>query len=278
MSTIYFPQIGSGLLTQRPYRATQSFNSILADAPTGRPYAFLRRGSGLNYYPTVPLGRWNLNYSAITDTEVQQLKTFHSSMAGKLGEFIFLDPAGNLIPVSEDWTDPSWNPTGVTVGASTTDPFGGALAYTLTGTTSSSSLAPTVIPLGSLPANFLMSFSVYARAHSSGQYMTIGFVTPGLSVIARTTWLMPQGQWIRAFTSASINTSSTILAQIGFGSTIIDFFGPHCCPTGGPGAYVQSPINYGYHPTVRFDTDTFKQVAVGPNANSVQLPLIETNG
>jgi hypothetical protein len=276
---IYFPQIGSGILTQYPYRTTQAFNSVLSDTPAGHPYGFVKRGSGLTYFPPGPLSRFELNYQAITDAEAQSLQTFFAACQGRLAEFIYLDAAGNLIPVSENFADGSWSPTGVTVGSAVTDPFGGTRATTLTATTSNSNLAPTVVPGGYLPAGFLLCASVYAKAHSAGQSLSIGFIDSGFDVLHSTTWPLPQNKWVRIYDRIAVATSSYIRVLIGgFGTwsgTAIDVFGPLCAPTGGPGAYTQSPVNYGYHPHCRFDTDFLSITAHGPNQNGISLPVTE---
>ncbi len=281
MSVTYYPQIGSGLITQRPYRTSQSFNSLLSDTPAGRPYGFVKQGSGLTYFPLGPLSRFEVNHQAITDAEVQSLQNFFVSMQGRLGSFIYLDPSGNLIPVSEDFTDASWSPTGVTVGSAVTDPFGGTRATTLTATTGNSNLAPTVIPGGFLPAGYLLCASVYAKAHSAGQSLSIGFIDSGFSVLHSTTWALPQNRWTRIYDSIALATSSYIRVLIGgFGtwnSTAIDMFGPHCTPLGGPGDYVQSPVNLGLHANCRLDTDKLVIASRGPNENAVQIPVIEFN-
>ncbi len=281
----YFPQIGSsGIISQLPYNKSQRFNSIYQASRFGRPYSTSRRGSGLNYYATGPLSDFQVAYTAITDAEVQTLLTFFNAQQGKYGEFIFLDPAGNLINNSEDFSQTSWTSQETSVSISATgvaDPWGGTRATTLTATSSNSNLSPIVIPSGSLPTGFVLSASVYLRALAANQTLAIGFVDSGFSVLGSQTWSLPQNKWKRIDFSLAISSTSYIRVLFGgFGtwnSTAIQFFGPSCVPTLGPGAYKKSPADYGLHAKCRFDTDSFTSTAIGPNQNRLTLPIQEIN-
>lgn len=282
MSVVYFPQLSSGIMTQRPYRFSQAFNSVLSDTPAGRPYGFVKRGSGLTYYPTGPLGKWDIYFTSITDAEVQTLRTFFASVQGRVGEFVFLVPEGNLVPNSENFSDASWSLSGITVGSAVTDPFGGNRATTLTSTISNASLTATVVPAGFVPT-FWFCLSLYAKAHSAGQNLALGFQDAGHSNLAQAVFALPQNQWTRIYCPFQMpGGNNTVLnAVIGgngtWASTAIDVFGVHCCPTGGLGDYLKSPANFGLHNHCRFDVDMMEIRTVGPNENSVTLPIVEYN-
>lgn len=281
----YYPQVSAdGVMTQIPYRRSMSFNSLFVDAPFSRPYSASRRGSGLSFYPTAPLGRFEVNYTAMADADVQTLLTFFNAQQGRYGEFIFLDPAGNLVNNSEDFSQTNWatQTTGVTISATgVTDPFGGTRASTLTATSSNSNMSPIVVPGGFLPANFALNVSVYLRALTAAQSFSLGFVDSGFSVLGSKTFALPQNVWKRIDFSMLVNTTSYIRALFGgfstWNSTAIQFFGPQCAPLIGPGSYKKSPDDFGYHPNCRFDTDSFSYTAMGPNQNTLSLPVMETN-
>jgi len=280
----YFPQVnGNGVVTQLPYKSSLAYNNIYQEMPFGRSYSFAQRGSGLNNFPMTPLGNFGVNYIAITDAEVAALSAFFDSMKGRLNQFCFLDPDGNLVNNSESFTATSWTSqnTGVTVttNGGLADPLGGTRASLLTATSSNSNYAPIVIPGGGLPANFVLCGSVYCMAQSAGQSLALGFVDSGFNVLGSATWSLQQNQWTRIYYAMQINSASYIRLLIGgfstWNMTGIRVFGPQCVASMGPGNYSKSPDNYGYHPTCRFDTDTFAFTKIGPNQNSVVLPVAE---
>src|ERR1017187_266982 len=145
---IYFPQIGStGITTQKPYVSGRSFNTVMAVPEAARPYSWAKYSGGLTNFPTGPLGAFKVNYLNITDAERNVLLTFFRDTAeGRLQEFVYLDPGGNLVTYSEDFSQAYWNKTGVSVGSAVSDPWGGNRATTLTATTSNSQMFGLVLP------------------------------------------------------------------------------------------------------------------------------------
>src|SRR3954451_13100192 len=132
----YYPQLSSsGLLAQYPYSASASYSTVRDDMDTGRRYAFAQYGGGLTNHPTEPLCKWPNNYSSLTQAQADALQAFFDSQAGRFGEFTYLDPGGNLVTQSENFAHADWQKTALTVGSSTTDPYGGNLATTVTGAT-----------------------------------------------------------------------------------------------------------------------------------------------
>ena len=96
--SLVFPSINAnGVITQRPYRSGVAYNSAFQDSAYGRPYSFLKRGSGLNFFPVGPLGRFWVNYLAITDAEIQVLANFFSQANGRLSTFSFTDPETGVV-------------------------------------------------------------------------------------------------------------------------------------------------------------------------------------
>lgn len=178
---VYFPQINSyGMMTERPYSSGFSFNTVVQKLDNARPYTFAKRGGGLNNFPLGPLGKFVANFPSVSTAELATLSAFFDTCLGRFNSFIFLDPGGNLINNSENFSASSWS--GASVGATgVTDPFGGTRASTVSG-----SIDTIVIPLGNLPANFILCVSIWCRALSGGQSMTLGF--QGLQT---QTWALP---------------------------------------------------------------------------------------
>lgn len=278
----YFPQFNSGMTTQLPYRVTQSFNTLFSDNPEARPYAFARRGSGLSQFPAGPLNKFDLNFSSLLDTELATLTTFYDSMQGMYGEFCFLDPAGNLIKNSEDFSQASWTGNQTSdisiLNPTFGDPFGGTRATVLQSASGNSYMHPVILPRG-YGSGIIMCVSVWALSASSGQTLFIGF-SNNSTIVGGQTYTLPDGAWTRIYFAMSIpNNTAPLCAIIGgnstWNSTQIAFFGPQCCPTRGPGAYAKTPENYGYHPACRFDTDELVFTKAGPNQNQGVVPIQE---
>lgn len=280
----YFPQL-AGVLAQYPYTSSASYATIRDDMDMGRRYAFSQIGAGLSRFPTEPLYRWPNNYSQLTDAQAVTLETFFDSMAGRFGEFAYLDPGGNLVQYSEDLSHSSWGKFNLSLTASgITDPYGGTRATQVT-SSGANGILSTIVLETLVNGTLGMSFcgSVWLRAASSGQSIWIAFEYVGLGTFHASTIALPAGVWKRVNTPISVvpsNSPTGIKLYIGgnnlWGSgKVIDVFGPQVVPMPGPGEYAKTPGNYGYHAKCRFDTDELAFRYLGPNQVSVSAPIVE---
>jgi hypothetical protein len=271
-ATVYFPQINAtGVMTALPYTSSLNYRTTLVDMESGKRYTY--------QWQAVPLGKWAVNLPALTDAELVVAQDFFYSMEGRKGEFKFMDPGGNLILYSDDYGNAAWTKTDITVGSAQTDPKGGVLARRMTSSGSNGLLVATVIPDGGA-SGFVICASIWARAASFGQQLSIGFIDSGFSVLGSTTWDLPAGQWIRIHHSMTLATSSYIRVLIGGFATwgsgrVIDLFSGQCSPTPGPGPRLLTPGMDGLRAKCRFDTDDFAVNHIGPNEHSVTLPIVE---
>lgn len=266
----YFPQLSAqGLMVQRPSTWQQIALTTHEDQPSGRRCAKAWR--------TNPLGRWGLTYPHLTDTELAVLEGFFASMKGRLGQFTWLDPGGNLCQYSDDFSHASWEKYDAAPGAAAADPFGGTRAQTVAGTGSNAMLATSVIPDGNA-SGFVLCGSVWVKP-GSAQQLSIGFIDSGFTVIGNSAWSLPAGRWTRIWHTMTLATSSAVRLLIGgfasWGAVSLDLFGAQAAPLPGPGAYVRSPQQWGYRPKCRFDTDVLSLRYVGPNQNTVTLAIAE---
>ena len=285
---LFFPNInGNLILTQLPYVSMPAYETVSQDMETGVRFSFPRRGNvnitNNSYvsYPTRALGRFSINYSVITDSEVAVLQNFFNQVAGKYGYFSFLDPDGNLLLWSENYTQSYWAKTGVTVtvNGGVTDPYGGSLASYLTAGSGDSWMEGLVGPSTGGMQGYVFCVSAWVMALSANQQMFIGFVD---SASARdgTTWSLPQNVWKRIFYTSvrqNNNSFSAILRSGGtWNSRTIALWGIQVAPTKGESAYKRTHGGYfGYHQYVRLDTDQIQVRVVGPDQNSVALPCFE---
>lgn len=260
---IYFPPLANGMITQLPYSQEDWYDNVTVDSPSGKRYSYNRRASAL--WAAAPI------YTSITDAEVATLEAFFTARQGRLQDFIFVDPGGNLIPVSENYADASWSISGLSFfSAALADPWGGSLASGFTG---GGSLVAPVLPDGSAPAYWLTA-SIWARCTVGATTVQIGF-TDGTTDLATNTF--PVGQaWKQYSCSYLVATASPVSFKAVFGtlgSGALVVFGAQCSPLPTPGPYVRSPEGWGLRRNCRFETDTFAVRYVGYNQSAVSLPI-----
>jgi hypothetical protein len=241
MSVVYYPQIRSGITTQRPYSTIASFLHSINEMECDVRYSYAWR---LN-----PLSRFEVAHQSISTADLSTLESFFSSMGGRYGSFIFLDPAGNLIPQSEVFADGS------------TDPFKGTRAGHTSG------FSQLVLPAG-FAQGIILTTSVCALAASAGVTITIGLTS------SSQTFTLPAGVWNRVWYTCSVPDNNPVTAMASTSSSIL-MFGAQCAPLPGPGAYAKTPEMLGYHANCRFDTDDFKPRYTAYDECAVSLPIVE---
>ena len=273
---IYFPQInGDGIITQRPYTSALSYNTSTNVLPCGKQLAWGWYGTGLTNFPAKPLGKFTVTYQAITDAELAVVRAFFDSMKGRYGEFTFLDPSGNLVFDSEDFSQWSGYSTG-TPGQS--DPFGGTNAMTVAASSIYTPLSKPLLPAGH--ATVLLNFSVWVKALTTNTQFDLGYADHAFGF-----YIYPQvqrlpvvvGQWVRVDYAITIDESTCadgLWMKIAFNHDV-QLFGAQCAPLPGPGMYARTPGRDALHPKCRFDTDLFNPRYVGPNQITLTLPIQE---
>src|ERR1700758_3728629 len=100
-----FPQLTTGALAQFPVTRSNRLRTVVNTMADGSVVKLAD--------PAGAITEWQLQYSALSDTEAAALQQFFSSMEGSLNVFTFLDPTANLLAWSDQLTDDVW----------TADPF-----------------------------------------------------------------------------------------------------------------------------------------------------------
>jgi len=239
MSITYYPQI-NGIITQRPYLTEAAFLNLTNDLDCGVRYSYSTRLD--------PLSKFTVNHVAITDAEINTLEAFFGSMGGRYQSFAFLNPTGNLVTSSESFA------------GGVADPFGGTAAGFTSGVSS------TVLP--SDANGIILCTSIWVKPSSPNQSFTIGHSGSFGTV------LVPSTNWTRINHSGAVVGSGAVTASVSGGFNLM--FGFQCSATLGPNAYSKTPgSGKAYFPNCRFDTDVFTVNYVGPNQNSLSLPIVE---
>jgi hypothetical protein len=221
----------------------------------------------------------NIEFSMITDVELMTLENFFIDRRGKLKAFSMLDPGGNLLQYSEDFTNLYWDKSsGVSGGALVEDLYGNPVARLMAGT-GDASMKAVVGPNSGGLAGMVLCASVYVQVQDPGQSLFIGFCDDSGTLYGHSKQL-PHLKWVRLSYSTVISFNGRVRIIIGGNNTWsggrqLYLFGAQVSPMKGEGAYVKSPPGYGYYETCRFDTDIFAGKMIGPNANAVSLPVVQ---
>lgn len=257
--TRYFPQITGGVMTSLPYTSKYSYKTDTGDMPTGKRYVWKWRPNAL--------GTFNIVLTGITDAELATVQNFFYAAEGRLKTFQLMDPGGNLVRYSDDFSQAAWIKT-ASVGAAQQDPFKGNLA-TRIGT---GNLETVVLPDGDA-LGYVFTVSAWVKAVGTGTSVVLGFSAPTNQT---TTWELTQGVWTRVIhtsTFVSSNAPATALFSVFGGS--VDMFSCQCVPMPGPGPRLLTPGNDGLRAKCRFDSDDLVVTYNGKNDNSVTLPVVE---
>jgi hypothetical protein len=79
-----FPEIRTGVITQRPYTKSRTFRNTTVVMPCGVQYSYKHRDN--------PLHGRRLTYSGITEAEATILEDFFRARHGRVEAFNFTDP------------------------------------------------------------------------------------------------------------------------------------------------------------------------------------------
>jgi hypothetical protein len=249
--------MSNGSVCQFPFEKTLRYRTILNSAEDGSRI--------LLEDPNASAIGWTLNYSSLTDTELATFQDFFEVMSGRLQTFTFLDPSGNLLTWSEDFTQTAWQKsTFLQCEAGVTDPLGTQRA---TSVTNSGSGDLTLAQSISVPGSSLCCFSLFAQSPLGTEItLTRSSVSEGFSVSSA--WRLV---FLSTATSDGADTST-------FGVTIpagaqVDLFGMQVAPQTGPSTYVQTLDRSGVYPATRFDSDSLSFTSSAPNSNACEIKL-----
>ena len=265
-----FPAINSGgVRAHYPNEVSFEHLTSVTNLPAGPRAAYAWRSE--------PLGRYTLNLKGLTDAETATIEAFFVSMQGRFGSFIYVDPTGNLLNYSEDFTQAVWTKA-CTVGASTADPFGGTAATLLVGDSSGNSFVSEAVAIDPGVAGSLACFSVYLRAVSVAGPFNLT-LTDGTTTVNQACTLQT-GAWTRVSVPWTFGSSGGVTVKIGGGSTWtgtnqIAVFGPMLGMTPGAEPYVKTPGCSALRLYCRFDQDAFDVNYQGPNNNNITLKIVE---
>jgi hypothetical protein len=124
MTTLVYPQLETGALSQFPVQKTRRTRTVTNRAADGSTIKLSD--------PAGVITEWTLTYSDLSDREAATLQAFFDAAEGSLNGFTFLDPSGNLLAWSDQLTNAVWQrDPALSLTGSVADPRGGKQAWRL---------------------------------------------------------------------------------------------------------------------------------------------------
>jgi len=270
----YYPHISGAVSAGMPYVRRMAFSTVVSESPAGQIFTAPRL--------TDPLWLFDLDYKMIPTADADEILEFFQDQRGRYGEFSFLDPAGTLIEVGDDFSDASWTKTGVTVGSAQTDPLGGSEAVRLTGTGGDNSVRTPILPAGdalTVSRGQALTFtgSIWIKPVIASQSFMVAFYRTGVGVESSKIIALADGRWQRIWFTWQSNTDDPLEVQFGGGGTwasnAVDVFAPVCSPLPGKGGDEYGPSNYGLHAKSRFAVDRLRMESPQPGLWNVKCAV-----
>ena len=259
---LVFPQLTTGSVALYPLQRRRSRRTVVNE---------LRDGSSVKYAdPDLARKLWELECSGLNEAEWSAIESLFAAVAGRLGAFTFLEPAGNLLAQSENFESPEWNNSalvGVTAGIA--DPFGGTGARQVT---NSGPTAGDVAQVLAVPGGFHYSTSVWARVAVAGSVALFASTTGGSG--ERSFELTTE--WRRVVMPVGLEQATELVtfgAQLGAGLTV-ELFGMQVEVQLGAGDYQKTGASGGVHAQARFGSDVLTVRARGTDVYDATIRIV----
>jgi hypothetical protein len=260
MSTLVFPQLGTGALSQYPVRKTRRARTVTNQAADGTTIRLADTAGEIT--------EWQLDYAEVSDEEAAALEQFFTAAEGSLQGFTFLDPAANLLAWSSYLDNDSWQKDPLLdLAQGVEDPAGGTTAWRLSNRgAAGQSIGQTL----QVPGAYTYSLSVYARASAP--------VTVRLSIGGRSADRVVSGEWGRIVFVAAGEAGGESLR---FGieapaATAVEVYGPQVEAQGGAGVY-RASTRGGVYEDAHFRDYVFRVTRTGFNRNACRVNIIHAN-
>jgi hypothetical protein len=256
----YFPQLETRTAGQYPLRRERHERVMRHESLDGR----------LRTYYDGAAGRvgWLLQYEGLTDSERGAIDALFADCEGQLRDFVFLDPAANLLKWSEDYSQNIWvrDPL-LTMMPAMDDPWGMTRATVVTNTGSAEQrIAQTIQASGALQ----YCFSGYVVG--AGQRFRLRIDSGGVVTERAFT---ASGGWLRYSVAARPGTNAEAVT-----CSLIVEAGKSVSVTGlqleaqvAPGGYRRTNSRCGVYPHARFSEDELAWTQHGPNSNAAEIRI-----
>ena len=258
---LVFPQLTTGAAALYPVTKQGLQRTVVNALADGSTVVFAD--------PDGAISGWTLRATGLTLAEWNAIETLFEQTAGMAETFTFLDPAGNLLLQSENFSAGVWAAGAlVQLTAGIADPFGTSRATRLVNT---SQAAAGVTQVLNVPGTFQYCLSVWVRS-TSGSAVTLAVANSSKSLAAGT-------QWKRVyFTSNPEQADATTVAfgaQVAAGGSV-ELFGVQAEAQPGPSDYKITSATGGVYPKARFGSDQVTVTAQGTDVYDALIQIVST--
>jgi hypothetical protein len=257
---LVFPQLVTGASALYPVTRRARQRTVVNVLGDGRTDVFAD--------PSAAATEWDLRASGMTLAEWSAIETLFLATSGMWQTFTFLDPTGNLLADSEDFSAGAWSNGGlVALTPGITDPMETSRA---TRVTNAGLAAESVAQTLSVPGNFHYCLSVWARTiGTSGVTLTIGSFTKTFAL---------NGTWKRLSISTNLGTGATSVtfgAQLDAGA-VVDLFGMQVEAQLAASDYKMTEDRGGVYSKARFGQDQLSVTAQGTDVYDAVIRILDT--
>ena len=259
MSTLTYPQLGSGALSQYPARKTRRVRTVVNEAADGSTVRLAD--------PAGETTEWQLEYAEISDDEAAALEQFFTAAEGTLNGFTFPDPTANLLGWSEQLDNRAWQADPqLSVTGGVDDPAGGTAAWRLS---NGGGAAQGIWQTLQVPGVYTYCFSVYVRAAAPA--------TVQLWIGSQTAERVVSSGWGRISLAAGPADAESLRFGIeAEAGTTVEVYGPQAEVQGGASVY-RASTRGGVYQDAHLRDDVFKVTRTGFNRNSCTVNIIHAN-
>jgi hypothetical protein len=260
MTTLVYPQLETGALSQFPMRKTRRTRTVTNRAADGSTIKLSD--------PAGVTTEWTLSYTDLSDQEAATLRTFFEAAEGSLNGFTFLDPSGNLLAWSDQLTNAVWQrDPALTLSGGVADPVGGKQAWSIAnGGAAVQSIAQTI----AAPGAYRYCLTAYLQAAAPTTVrLWAGSNSAGVSVTP---------VWKR-FMLTSLPLSDVTLMRFGIelaALATVEIYGIQVEAQPGPSTY-KATSRGGVYEGAHLRDDALAITRTGVNRNSCTVNIIHVN-
>jgi len=262
----YFPQLLSGAIVQYPFAKRLRCRTAIVTHLDGTSTKFADVGNDAVV--------WDFVLQGLNGLECGELESFFETMAGRLGEFTFLDPGANLLSWSEDLTAACWvKGPAIALSVGLLDPTGGNSAAKIT---NQGAAIQSVEQRIAAPSWFQYCFSTYLRSDQATRVT----LTQSTSSTKESVTFTIGPNWKRYVHSKLMSSNEE---QVTFGidadaGVCFEVYGLQAEAQLYPSQYKRTTSRNGIYSRARFDMDVLSVSAEGPEAYSCRIRIIAPIG
>ncbi|MCX6596463.1 MAG: hypothetical protein NTV70_08860 [Acidobacteria bacterium] len=261
----FYPQLVTGATVQFPLTATNSARTVENELADGRRVQWSDASERLS--------RWVCTYQELLPSEWAALRQLFDECEGRLEEFVFPDPMGNLLVWSEDFSRAEWMKSGVNLQGAVAGPLGGTTGTRVVAT---GSVTGELVQAVALPGWYSTTFSVWVRSEAAGVMELVrrsGAVSQTVSVRTGANWKRVS---LSGTTAGGPEPNQFGLAVPAGGA--IEVFGAQLEAQPAASAYKKTSAMSGLYLGARFDADELRPTMTAVDRVRVAVPMVARRG